>query len=333
MAYTRLNHEEREQIMILDSQGIKPSAIAASLGRSVSTITREIQRHADASGHYSAQAAQNRAEQRARSHHLKRKIDHPALWRIIQEKLTLRWSPEQIAHYLRKTYPSDPLMAVSHETIYTYLYVQCRGQLKMELTRYLRQHRMKRRPRSPAAETRGKIPDMVSIRERPAEVADRTVPGHWEGDLVMGASNRTAMGTLVERTTRFAILVSLKKHDAPSTRMGFAEKMSRLPSHLRKSMTYDQGKEMAEHVQFTMDTEVQVYFADPHSPWMRGTNENTNGLIRDFFPKGTDFSKIRPQEIRWVQDALNERPRKTLGWLTPKEAFEALLEEQKNEKL
>jgi IS30 family transposase len=166
---------------------------------------------------------------------------------------------------------------------------------------------------------------MISIDKRPAEVASRTVPGHWEGDLVMGAMNRSALGTLVERMTRFLIIVILTEHDATSTRFAFGREIMRLPAHLRRSMTYDQGKEMSEHVQLTMDTKMQVYFAHPHSPWMRGTNENTNGLIRDFFPKGTDFSQVSERELRKVQHMLNERPRKTLGWKTPKEAMHELI--------
>lgn len=319
--------------MIMLSQERTPTDIASALNRSVSTITREIKTRASASGQYSALEAQHQADRAARSHHKQRKLDHPPLWRFVEKKLKLHWSPEQIAQELRTKYPTNPRMHASHETIYAYLYVQGRGQLKKELTRYLRQHRPTRRPRSGRTEHRGKILDMVSIHQRPAEVADRCVPGHWEGDLIMGARNQSALGTIVERMTRFVILVPLRGHDAEETRKAFARNIRYLPVHLRRSMTYDQGKEMAEHVQFTMDTKMQVYFADPHSPWMRGTNENTNGLLRDFFPKGTDFSTVSAAQIRRVQHALNERPRETLGWRTPKEAFSDVLKADTNEHL
>jgi IS30 family transposase len=216
-------------------------------------------------------------------------------------------------------------MHISHESIYTYLYVLPRGELKKELIGYLRQKRPIRRSRTRLNDRRGVIPEMISIEERPAEVADRAIPGHWEGDLIMGPSNRTAIGTLVERTTRTVLLVPLGAKDASSVRRAFARTMKTLPHQLALSLTYDQGREMSEHRLFTAETKIQVYFAHPHSPWERGTNENTNGLIRDFFPKGTDFSTISNKELRRVQDLLNERPRKTLDWSTPKEAFSALL--------
>lgn len=331
MEYTRLSPTEREQIMVQQSQGKTATAIARTLGRSVSTITREIERHTPPEGQYSALRAQRTAELAASLHRGPRKLDSPPLWHVVEEKLNLRWSPEQIARYLRRTYPDDTAMHVSHETIYGYLYVQSRGQFKKELVRCLRQHRPSRRSKNGKGDDRGKILDMVSIHERPAEVADRSVPGHWEGDLIMGASNRSALGTLVERKTRFVILVRLTAHDAETVRKSFARDIRHLPEYLRKSMTYDQGKEMAGHVTFTLETKMQVYFADPHSPWMRGSNENTNGLVRDFFPKGTDFSNVPAREIRFVQDALNERPRKTLEWRTPKEAFEEVLENHASE--
>jgi transposase, IS30 family len=325
MKYTRLTAAEREQIMIMLTQGHTFSGIATALHRSVSSISREVQGRKTADGMYSALEAQRGAERAGGSRHTQRKLDHRPLWEFVEKKLKLRWSPEQIAQELRTQYPTDPQMQVSHETIYAFLYVQGRGQLKKELISYLRQHRPKRLPRTGRVETRGKIADMVSIHQRPPEVEDRSVPGHWEGDLIMGARNQSALGTLVERMTRFVILVPLHAHDAESTRKAFARNIRHLPLHLRRSMTYDQGKEMAEHVQFTMETKVQVYFADPHSPWMRGTNENTNGLLRGFFPKGTDFSQVTTREIRRVQHMLNERPRETLGWKTPKAAFTEVL--------
>lgn len=325
MKYTRLNSQDREQIMIMLSLVKTYTEIAHAIGRSVSTITREVHSRKTVTGTYSVLTAQTHANEAAKRHHTQRKLDDPHLLRLVTEKLKLRWSPEQITQTLRSTYPDDSTMHVSHETIYSYLYVQGRGHLKKELIRYLRQHRPTRRPKKREREYRGKIPNMVSIHQRPPEVEDRTVPGHWEGDLIMGARNQSALGTLVERTTRFVILVPLRAHDAESVRKSFARNIRHLPSHLFKSLTYDQGKEMAEHVQFTLDTKVDVYFADPHSPWMRGTNENTNGLLRDFFPKGTDFSTVTTKQIRRVQHMLNERPRKTLSWCTPKVAFEEVM--------
>jgi len=239
--------------------------------------------------------------------------------------MALRWSPEQIAQTLRREFPRDKSMRISHEAIYDYLFVLPRGALKKELVGYLRQERSARRKRTGLKEQRGKIPEMISIEERPAEVADRSVPGHWEGDLILGKRHQSAMGTLVERKTRWLFLVPLKNKDAESVRKSFAKTIKRLPRRLRKTMTYDQGKEMSEHQLFTKGTKVKVFFAHPGSPWERGTCENTNGLIRQFFPKGTDFNKVPLKEIRWVEGLINGRPRKTLGFQTPKEVIGALL--------
>ena len=219
-------------------------------------------------------------------------------------------------------------MHVSHESIYTYIYVLPRGELRKELISYLRQGKRGRQRRKRDTDERGKIPNMVSIHERPKEVADRTVPGHWESDLIIGKANASAIGTLVERTTRTTILVPLKAKDAETVRKSFARVVKRLPKEVFRSLTHDRGTEMHEHELFTKDTKVQVYFADPQSPWQRGTNENTNGLIRDFFPKGTDFSTVSNREIKRVQRLLNERPRKALDWRTPNEVFAELFEER-----
>jgi IS30 family transposase len=220
-------------------------------------------------------------------------------------------------------------MRISHEAIYQYIYVLPRGSLKKELITALRQERKYRRKRNgrkqPSAETRGKIANMLSIEERPAEVADRTVPGHWEGDLILGKYKRTALGTLVERTTRTTILVPLKAKDAASVRRAYVRALRTLPKSLTKTLTYDQGKEMSQHQKFTIATDIKVYFAHPASPWERGTNENTNGLIRQYFPKGTDFSKVSVAEIKRVQHELNDRPRKVLGWKKPDEVFNQLV--------
>lgn len=217
-------------------------------------------------------------------------------------------------------------MRISHETIYQHLYVLPRGELKGELLKHLRQsQRFRRRRILQNDDRRGKIPEMISIEERPQEVADRTVPGHWEGDLLVGPSRRSALGTLVERQTRLVLLVPLTQKDAVSIREAFAKEIRRLPSQLAKTLTYDQGTEMVEHKKLTMDTHMQVYFAHPHSPWERGTCENTNGLLRQYFPKGTDFTKVSPEEIEVAGKEMNTRPRKTLNWETPSEVFHRLL--------
>ena len=224
-------------------------------------------------------------------------------------------------------YPDDATMQISPESIDTYIYVLPRGELKKELIGYLRQKRKLRENRrgKKAEDKRGYIPEMISIKERPAEVADRIVPGHWESDLVMGGGNKTAIGTLVERTTRTTILVHLADKDATSVRKAFARELKSLPAQMKVSMTHDQGREMIQYQLITKETKMKVYFAHPHSPWERGTNENTNGLIRQFFPKGTDFSTVTKKELKYVQDLLNSRPRRTLSYQTPYEKFAELL--------
>jgi IS30 family transposase len=244
----------------------------------------------------------------------------------VLEHLDQLWSPEQIAKRLKILYPMDMAMQISHESIYSYLYVLPRGALRKELVRCLRRKHINRRPHGGKSRRNcASIQDYLSIEERPAEVADRTIPGHWEGDLLMGHNNGSALGTLVERTTRMTFLVQLKDRDATTVRETFAKEFKHLPKGLKRSLTYDQGQEMAEHKLFTKSTQIQVYFAHPHSPWERGTNENTNALIRQFFPKGTDFSKVPLKNIKQAQDMLNDRPRKTLGFLTPHEVFGKLL--------
>ena len=259
----------------------------------------------------------------------KRKIEKQAgLLSYVIEKLKGEWSPEEISKRLKIEYAWDMNMQVSHEAIYQYIYVLPRGELKQLLIKGLRQERKHRRAqkRGDTAETRGKIANMLSIEERPAEVAERSVPGHWEGDLILGKYKRSALGTLVERTTRYTILVPLGEHkDAASVREAYAEAFKSLPAELKRSLTYDQGKEMSEHEQFTIDTGIQVYFAHPGSPWERGTNENTNGLIRQYFPKGTDFTQVSKEEILEVQRKLNDRPRRALGYLKPDEVINQLV--------
>jgi IS30 family transposase len=246
------------------------------------------------------------------------------LRRIVERLLEARWSPQQIAWQLRQDHPHEPEMWVSHETIYQSLFVQGRGALRAELTRCLRTGRARRRPFTRVRG--GEIPDMVLISERPAEVEDRAVPGHWEGDLIIGKMNRSAIGTLVERQTRYLMLVALPEgRTAEAVRAALAARILALPVELRRSLTWDRGSEMAEHVRFTVDTGVQVYFCDPHSPWQRGSNENTNGLVRQYFPKGTDLSVHAQAHLDDVARELNARPRQTLGWMKPSEALAEVL--------
>lgn len=322
-SYYRLSLAEREEISIQLSMGESYRTIALQLGRSPSTITREYARNTGATG-YRAVTAQRKAAQRYRRKSRKL-VACSSLRHYILTGLRKQWSPQQISARLKEHHPDDEAMRVSAETIYTYLYVLPRGELRRELLGYLRQHHKQRRLRSRGKDRRGQIPDMISIEERPAEVADRAVPGHWEGDLIMGAGHRTALGTLVERSTRTTLLVPLKAKDAESVRKAFARRLRAIPKQMKLSLTYDRGKEMAEHKLFTCDTKMKVYFAHPQSPWERGTNENTNGLIRQYFPKGTDFSKVSYNTIMKAQDRLNGRPRNVLGWKTPYEAFNEML--------
>jgi len=329
--YRRLTAAEREEISRGLAYGEEFPAIAKRLGRTMSTITREVGRNSGRSG-YRAFSAGRRARAAAASRRggKSRIAGEGRLRAYVLAKLRTRWSPEEIVKRMAAEYPHDMAMRISHEAIYRYLYVLPRGELKRELIRGLRQERKYRRKRAPDGgneqETRGKIADMLSIEERPAEVDDRAVPGHWEGDLIIGRYKRTALGTLVERTTRYTVLVPLgKKKDAVSVRQAYTRAFGTLPREIAKSLTYDQGKEMSEHRQFTIDTGMRVYFAHPGSPWERGTNENTNGLIRQYFPKGTDFSRISVREIKRVQRELNDRPRKVLHWQKPDEVIHQLV--------
>ena len=241
---------------------------------------------------------------------------------FVEGKLALKWSPQQISDRLIIEFPDDPEMRVSHETIYQTLFVQGRGGLRKELSACLRTGRAQRRPHGRTGNRGTKIPDKVMISERPAEADDRAVPGHWEGDLIIGKDNKSAIATLVERTTGFTMLVALPDgYSAEHTRNALADKVQTLPERLRRSITWDQGPEMAQHVQFTIDTDIQVYFCDPYSPWQRGTNENTNGLLRQYFPRGTDLSGHTQQHLDAVADELNGRPRRRLGYMTPSEAL------------
>ena len=322
MPYTRMRFAEREDISRSLAVGMTQQTIAGWLGRDPSTISREVHRVGGAGYRAEDAEAHMRERRRKRASKVARNV---ALRDIVHEKLRIFWSPEQIASHLKARYREDKDMRASHETIYAYLYVLPRGALKKDLIACLRQRRRIRGRRKNEHQRRGKIPDMVSIHERPRETEDRTIPGHWEGDLIVGPGHRSALGTLVERTTRTTILVPLTVPDSYEVRRGFAKAVARLPARLKRSLTYDQGSEMSQHRLFTAQTNVQVYFADPHSPWQRGTNENTNGLIRQFFPKGTDFRKVPLRAVRKAEQLLNGRPRKVLGWRTPVEAFNQLL--------
>ena len=323
--YHRLNVMEREELSRLLAAGSSLRAIGRALSRAPSTVSRELARQPASPVTYRAVRAQQRAQRWAHHPRKTRKLTvQPRLRTAVFTLLAQRWSPEQIARGLPQRYPHEPTMRISHEAIYTYLYVLPRGAFKRELVRYLRRRHRFRRPRKVRLSSRP-IQDLISIDERPAEVAARTVPGHWEGDLLVGHANASALGTLVERTTRFTLLVPLKAKDAATVRQAFARDLRTLPAQLRRSLTYDQGPEMREHRLFTKQTKMRVYFAHPHCPWERGTNENTNGLLRQFFPKGTRFNRLSRTEIKRVQAMFNDRPRKVLNWHSPAHAFTKLL--------
>lgn len=323
--YSRLSELEREEISCGLASGESLGSLARRLGRDKGSLSREVRRNTKEGETYRAGLAQRRTAGRwcRRQRVL---AQRPVLWQRVCEGLRAHWSPQQIAFRLKRDYPDDAQMQVSHETLYSYLYVLPCGRLKAELLDALRRPRRARRPRSRLQDARGQIADMLSIEQRPAEVADRTVPGHWEGDLIMGGHNRSAVGTLVERTSRYVLLAPLTTgKDAATVRQAFAHEIRVLPAQLRRSMTYDQGREMSEHKLFTQQTQMIVYFAHPHSPWERPTNENTNGLIRQFLPKGRDLSKVPVAELKRIQDLLNDRPRKTLNWRTPNEVMTDLI--------
>ena len=320
--YQRLSLIEREEVsryLVLD---YSCRQIAITLKRSTSTITREIKRCQISRSEYRAVFAHQRSRQVARRPQRHRKLDaNRPLREFVLDHLQLRWSPEQIAKRLKFLYSNDMQMHVSHETIYAYLYVYPRGMLKRRLVKQLRRKHINRRVRSKDPQKSCPIQDYVSIDDRPVEVQSRTIAGHWEGDLIMGSMNKSAIGTLVERKTRLTLLVKLPKKDSAAVCETFAKEFNTLPANLKKSLTYDHGCEMAHHKQFTESTKIKVYFAHPHAPWERGTSENTNMLVRDFLPKGTDFTKITKKKLKNIQDMLNDRPRKVLNWHTPNEAF------------
>jgi IS30 family transposase len=327
-----LSLDERLRMADLHLAGCSVRSIARQLDRSASTISRELRRNGTQKGarsrrKYPPYAAHEKAELRG-LRPKGSKFDDEALADQVQAKLCLKWSPVQISDHLARTFPGQAQMRVCPETIYQALYAQGRGYLGADLHQHLRTGRMVRRPRRSTGKRAAKISDMTLISQRPSEVADRAVPGHWEGDLVLGSNCRSAIATLVERHSRFTILVHLPDdHGAVAVRDGLVKTLKSLPEHLRKTLTWDQGTELAKHREITLATKTDIYFCDPHSPWQRGTNENTNGLLRQYFPKGTDLSVHSPQRLLEVATELNARPRKTLGGITPAASMERLLSE------
>ncbi|MGC2486854.1 MAG: IS30 family transposase [Acidimicrobiales bacterium] len=319
----RLSIEEREEILIGLREGASMRSIARGLGRAPSTVTREVAANGGRE-HYRIWTAHQRARSCTRRPK-SAKLDDPVLCAKVTTWLEEFWSPDEISRRLRREFPNDPTMHVSHETIYQSLYVQGRGELRRELARCLRSGRAQRRPQG-RVERRGTIPEMVMISERPAEVEDRAVPGHWEGDLIIGANHASAVGTLVERSTRFVLLLHLgRDRTALAVEEAMKKAIATLPEELVRSVTWDQGTEMSNHRSFTVATGVPVYFCDPHSPWQRGSNENTNGLLRQYMPKGTDLSKHSADDLLRIQRSLNGRPRKTLDYMMPAEKLAELV--------
>ena len=320
-----LSLEQRVQIQLGLREGLSFAAVGAQIGRHRTTVWREVTGNSGRDG-YEAIAAHRRAARLARRPKPTKLQASAALVEQVEAGLVKWWSPQEIAGDLRRRFGDDESMTVSHETIYKALFVQGRGELRRELTRCLRTGKARRTPRGQTAGGYGPIPGMVSISERPAEVADRAVPGHWEGDLILGRGNASAVGTLVERSTRFVMLLHLgRDKSADAVCAAMTAKILTLPAALRQTLTWDQGREMARHARFSVDTDVQVFFCDPHSPWQRGSNENTNGLLRQYLPKGTDLSVHTPADLDAIAASLNGRPRMTLDWANPTEKMNELL--------
>ena len=321
-----LSLKERMLIFGWRVEGVSIRDIARRLGRSPSTVSRELRRNGITSTCYNPYIAHMRAGKRLKRPKA-RKCADPRLWAIIWDKLELRWSPEQICAYLRTRFPHNQSMNPCVETIYQSIFIQAKGALRKEIASLMRQGRARRRPAVYARGVRPRFKDpVVMISERPASVEDRALPGHWEGDLIIGAKGQSAVGTLVERSTRYTMLLHLPNgHTAAEVQEAIIDKLAGLPHSLRLSLTWDQGSELAQHRKIASQLGLDVYFCDPHSPWQRGTNENTNGLLRQYMPKGTDLSPLTEADLDAIADELNERPRKTLNWHTPKQRLELLL--------
>ena len=322
-----LSHAEREEIAILHSQGHGPREIGRLVGRPHYTVSRELRRHGNRDGTYRALVAQQRAEDSARRPKKGKLATGPRLHAYVADKLqTEQWSPRQISHALGVEFPNDQTMRCSHETIYRSIYVQGRGELRRELARHLRTGREQRKPQNRPQRRKGRLVDTIHISQRPAEANDRAVPGHWEGDLILGKGGGSAIGTLVERTTRFVMLVHLpNRRTAEDFADALIPVLHTLPEQLRRSLTWDQGKEMALHKKIGFQADIDLFFCDPRSPWQRGSNENTNGLLRQYFPKDVSLRQFTPEYLEEVAAKLNRRPRQTLGWATPAQRLEELL--------
>jgi IS30 family transposase len=317
-SYNHLSVEERNAIQTGLNLGQSRRALARALGRAPSSVSREARRGGGPS--YDAARAARQARARRRRG-IRKLVPGSALEREVRAELQRGWSPEQIAGRLKRMHPDEPSERVSHETVYAYIYAQPRGELRQLLIGALRQAHKTRLPRSRGRDRRGRLRDMVSIRERPVEALGRQVAGHWEGDLLKGAGNASAVGTLVERKSRYVLLAKVDAPDAESVLDGFARRMRTLPSAVRLTLAYDQGKEMARHRELAQRLNIRIYFADPHSPWQRPTNENTNGLLRQYLPKGTDFSGLSQRHLTTIAAELNTRPRKCLAFRTPQEVM------------
>jgi len=322
-----LSHAEREEIAVLYAQHLGMREIARRLGRPHSTISRELARNRNRDGSYRAWSAQRRAEQRAHRPKPGKLATHRRLHAYVEQKLTqVQWSPEQICRGLAEDFPEDESMRCCPETIYRSIYIQGRGELRRELAAHLRTGRAQRKPQHRPERRKGRLVDTVHISQRPAEAEDRALAGHWEGDLILGKAGGSAIGTLVERSTRYLMLVYLPhRRTAEDFAAALIPVLQALPEQLRKSLTWDQGKEMALHKQIAFEADIDLYFCDPRSPWQRGSNENTNGLLRQYFPKNTSLRQYTPADLAEVAYKLNSRPRKTLGWATPAQRLEELL--------
>ncbi|NTU41919.1 MAG: IS30 family transposase [Nitrospirales bacterium] len=327
--YGHIKAEERAAMMLMQREGKGVRTIARELKRAASSISRELSRNAGAGVPYDAAQAGERARaQRFKCKRTPKLACGTALFGTVEEHLRKGWSPEQIAGTLKRMHPGDKERTVSHETIYNAIYIMPRGELRKELISCLRQAKGKRRPRSRGADRRGQIPDMASIDIRPVEAEDRLIPGHWEGDLIKGASNRSSVGTLMERSSRLVMLARLDDATAPAVIEGFSRIFNSVSEPMKKTMTYDRGKEMSQHKILTDRTGVAVFFADPHSPWQRGSNENTNGLLRQYLPKGADLSIYSQDDLDAIAGKLNTRPRKIHGFRSPLEVYQEMLDKE-----